>query len=91
MAVLPQAQNQGIVSQLVRRGLEECRSLGHEIVVVVGHPEFYPRFGFMPARQRGLECEYPVPNEAFVVAELRDKALAEVRGVVKYHPEFDKV
>jgi putative acetyltransferase len=91
MAVLPECQNQGIGSQLARRGLEECRSLGHDIVVVVGHSRFYPRFGFMPASERGLECEYPVPDDIFMVAELREGALAQVGGLIKYHAEFDKV
>ena len=88
MAVLPELQNRGIGSQLVRRGLEECGRLGHGIVVVVGHPDFYPRFGFSPARAKGLECEYEVPDEAFMVAELTPGALRGVNGVVRYRPEF---
>ena len=88
MAVLPERQNRGIGSQLVRRGLAECGRLGHGIVVVVGHPEFYPRFGFSPARAKGLECEYEVPDEAFMVAELVPGALRGVNGVVRYRPEF---
>src|SRR5262249_26345636 len=48
MAVLPEFQNQGIGSALVRSDLEACRDQGHRIVVVVGHPQFYPRFGFSP-------------------------------------------
>lgn len=91
MAVLPEFQNRGVGSELVRKGLDECRRLGHRLVVVVGHPEFYPRFGFVPARAEGLECEYPVPDEVFMVAELRGGALGGSRGLVKYHPEFDKV
>lgn len=91
MAVLPEFQNQGIGSELVQRGLDECRGLGYEVVIVVGRPKFYPRFGFMPARQKGLESEFDIPDEVFMVAELRDGALSEVRGIVKYHPEFDRV
>jgi putative acetyltransferase len=91
MAVLPEFQNQSIGSQLVRRGLEECRSLGHEVVVVLGHPGYYPRFGFVPAKRKGLWCEYDVPDEAFMVVELRVGALAGRRGVVKYRPEFSDV
>jgi putative acetyltransferase len=91
MSVLPDFQNRGVGSRLVRRGLEVCRDSGHEVVVVIGHPWFYPRFGFVPARQKGLDCEYPVPDEVFMAAELRVGALAELKGVVKYHPEFDKV
>jgi putative acetyltransferase len=91
MAVLPEFQNQGIGSQLVRTGLEECLQRRHDIVVVLGHPEYYPRFGFIPARRKGLSCEYDVPDEVFMVAELREGALAERTGVVKYGPEFSDV
>jgi putative acetyltransferase len=88
MAVLPECQRQGIGSLLVRAGLEACRSAGHDAVVVLGHPEFYPRFGFVAADTKGLRCEYEVPREAFMVLELRPAALAETRGVVRYRPEF---
>ena len=91
MAVMPEFQNRGVGSELVRRGLEECRRRGHEIVVVLGHPEYYPRFGFVPAKQKGLSCEYPVPDEAFMALELSEGALAGRRGVVKYGPEFGNV
>lgn len=91
MAVLPEYQRDGIGSQLVRRGLEECRLLGHDVVVVLGHPAFYPRFGFMTAREKGLTSEYDVPDEVLMVAELRTGALAGRRGVVKYQAEFGKV
>ncbi|HEX8749112.1 MAG TPA: N-acetyltransferase, partial [Pyrinomonadaceae bacterium] len=67
MAVLPGYQNQGIGSQLVLDGLEQCRRMGCYAVVVLGHPEYYPRFGFVPASRKGLRCEYPVPDEAFMV------------------------
>jgi putative acetyltransferase len=91
MAVLPKFQNQGIGSALVRRGLEECRSIGHEVVVVLGHPEYYPRFGFVPAKQKGLSCEYSVPDEVFMALELREGALSGRKGLVKYGPEFGSV
>ncbi len=88
MAVLPEYQRQGIGSALVRAGLLECLRIGHEVVVVVGHPEYYPRFGFIPASSKGLRCEYEVPDEAFMVAELRPGALVGKQGLVKYHPAF---
>jgi len=88
MSVLPAYQRQGIGGQLVRAGLEECRKIGHEIVVVLGHPTYYPRFGFIPATQKGITCEFEVPEEAFMVLELRDGALAGRGGLVKFQPEF---
>lgn len=91
MAVLPGYQNKGIGSQLARAGLEECRQLGHDVVIVLGHPNFYPRFGFVPARPLGIRWEFDVPEEVFMVAELRPGALAGRGGIVKYQPEFSGV
>lgn len=88
LAVLPEFQRQGIGSQLVQRGLEECRELGEGFAVVLGHPEYYPRFGFVPAATKNLSCEYPVPPEAFLVLEFRTGTLDGCRGLVKYGPEF---
>ena len=90
MAVLPAHQRQGIGGQLVRAGLEECRNSGYEIVVVLGHPTYYPRFGFVPANQKGINCEFEVPEEAFMVLELHEGALAGRGGVVKFRPEFSE-
>lgn len=90
VAVLPEYQNQGVGSQLVREGLEVCRQTEAAAVVVLGHPEFYPRFGFIPASRYGLRCEYPVPDDVFMALELRPGALS-VPGLVKYHTEFAKV
>ena len=88
MAVLPAYQRKGIGGQLARAGLEECRRLGHEIVVLVGHPDYYPRFGFVPARPKDIECEFEVPEEAWMILELREGALAGKRGTVRFQPEF---
>ncbi len=88
MAVRPENQRMGIGSQLVRAGLDQCRKRGYAAVVVVGHPEFYPRFGFVPASTRGLTCEFPVRDEVFMALELKTGALAGVSGLVRYQPEF---
>ncbi len=88
MAVLPSYQRQGIGSQLVRTGLKECHHLGHHIVVVLGHPTFYPRFGFVPAKAKGINCEFDVPEEAWMITELRAGALAGRAGTVKFQSEF---
>lgn len=88
MAVLPEMQNRGIGSLLVRAGLEECRRAGHDGVVVLGHPRYYPRFGFTPASRFGLRSEYDVPDDAFMALELRPGAFRNARGTVKYRPEF---
>ena len=91
MAVRPDRQRRGIGSALVRAGLAALHQAGHDLVVVVGHPAFYPRFGFIPARPRGLLCEYPVPDEVFMVAELTPGALRGRRGLVRYAAEFAAV
>ena len=88
MAVRPVKQRQGIGSALVERGLEECRLMGMEAVVVLGHPGFYPRFGFVPAVRFGLRCEYEVPDDAFMALELRGSALKEMTGTIRYHDAF---
>ena len=90
MAVLPEYQRQGIGSQLVQVGLKECYQLGHEVVVVVGHPDYYPRFGFVPAKTKGIDCEFEVTDEAWMVLELREGALAGRKGTVKFQPEFQE-
>lgn len=91
MAVLPGRQGRGVGSLLVREGLRECARLGREVVFVLGHADFYPRFGFRPAARAGLGCEFPSPEENFMVAELRPGALAGRTGVVRYAPEFGGV
>jgi putative acetyltransferase len=90
MAVLPDRQRQGIGSLLVERGLQLLREPSCPFVVVVGHPAFYPRFGFVPASRYGLRCQWPaVPDEAFLVLVLDRESIRGVRGVVKYADEFD--
>ena len=91
MAVAPEWQRRGVGSLLVREGLDVCRAGGCEVVVVVGHPGYYPRFGFVPANRKELSCEYDVPDDVFMVAELRPGALSGVRGMVKYHEAFGGV
>jgi putative acetyltransferase len=88
MAVLPEMQRRAIGSALVRRGLEEILAEGFDAVVVLGHPHYYPRFGFLPASRFGLRCEYDVPDEVFMALELRNGSLEHAAGMVRYHPAF---
>jgi putative acetyltransferase len=89
MAVVPSRQRQGIGSALVRAGLDACRQLGSDAVVVLGHAEYYPRFGFVPASRFGLRCEYDAPDDVFMALELTAGALAGVSpGTFQYHPVF---
>lgn len=91
MAVLPQAQRKGIGGALVRAGLEAARSMGHGAVIVLGHVEYYPAFGFVPASRWGIRAPFEVPDAAFMALELRPGALADAAGVVVYPPAFATV
>lgn len=91
MAVAPAFQRAGVGSTLVRAGLDACRALGRDVVVVLGHPDYYPRFGFVPAPPRGITCKWPVPDDVFMVVELTPGALAGRRGRVEYDAAFDAV
>ncbi len=91
MAVVPPSQNKGIGTQLVREGLAQCRTRGARFVVVLGHPRFYPRFGFFPASRFRLSCAWPVPEGVFMAMELSPGALADSGGMVSYQPEFNDV
>ena len=91
MSVIPERQNQRIGSLLVEEGLRRCREGGHRFVVVLGHPDYYPRFGFVPAGRFGVKSEYDVADEVFMVMELREGALRGCAGVVKYQSEFNEV
>lgn len=90
LAICPEFQNLGIGSQLVKQGLEECQRLGH-IVIVIGHPTYYTRFGFSSATGKGLSAPFPVPDEAFMILELVPGTLDSISGMVKYPPVFDEV
>ena len=84
-------QRQGIGSQLVRQGIDILRERGCLFVVVVGHPEYYPRFGFEPASKHGLLSQWEgIPDEAFMVLVMDPGAMAGVSGVVMYRGEFNE-
>lgn len=88
MAVKPSHQRQGIGSRLVEASLERLLRAGCPFVVLIGHPNFYPRFGFQPAADLGLVCEWEVPAEVFMVKLLNAGIGTRLAGLVKYRPEF---
>jgi len=88
MAVIPDRQRAGIGSELVRAGLAECARRGVEAVFVVGHPPFYPRFGFTRASIFGIACEFEVDDAAFMAIELVPGALNGITGTVYFHDAF---
>lgn len=91
MAVLPERQRQGIGTLLVRAGIQALRERKCPFIIVVGHPEYYPRFGFSLASQHGLSCQWEgVPDEAFMVLVLEGEAMTGVSGTARYREEFDQ-
>lgn len=92
MAVKPEFQGIGIGSALVKAGLEACRVLGYSHVFVLGHPEFYPKFGFLPSQSTfGMECPYPVQDRYFMAMELKAHSFKGIKGKEKYPPAFETV
>lgn len=90
MAVAPALQRRGIGGALVRRGLDECRAAGAAAVVLVGHADYYPRFGFEPAARHGLRYKSAELDPWFMARALRPGALDGLSGEVHYHPEFER-
>jgi putative acetyltransferase len=91
MAVHPDHQRQGIGTGLVEAGNTRLREAGCPFVVVVGHPAYYPRFGFRPASGHRLTCEWDVPDDAFMVLMLDPPRMQGVSGLVRYRQEFSAV
>jgi putative acetyltransferase len=90
ISVRPEYQRMGIGGKLVRAGIESARDLGHKSVIVIGHPEYYPRFGFKPASGWGIITPFAVPDDAFLALELEVDALKNAKGTVKYPEAFNE-
>lgn len=91
MAVAPERQRQGIGSRLVEAGNQRLRDSGCPFVVVLGHADYYPRFGFTRASKHGITCEWDVPDDVFMVLILDAARSAQASGLAKYRPEFSTV
>jgi predicted N-acetyltransferase YhbS len=88
IAVLPAFQNQGIGAELIIKGLNKARERGFNSVVLVGHPAYYPRFGFEKASKWGITCSFEVPDEVCMAVELRAHSLMGKPGIIQFPKEF---
>lgn len=88
VSVAPDYQRRGIGGQLIRAGIQLARELGFDNINLVGHPDYYPRFGFVRASRYHIRVPFDVPDEAFMVLELTPGALDQVSGELHYAPEF---
>jgi predicted N-acetyltransferase YhbS len=90
MCVKPVFHNKGIGTLLIEEGLKRARELGFDSIIVIGHPSYYPRFGFKLASAFNLKLTFECPDEAFMAQELTPGSLKDTGGVIKLPPEFDK-
>jgi len=91
MAVLPDCQRQGIGTKLVEAGNRNLKAAGCPFIIVVGHADYYPRFGFKPASENGIKCEWDVPDDVFMLLVLDQAKMEGVSGLAKYRHEFSSV
>lgn len=91
MSVLPEFQRQGIGSRLVEAGNQKLKQVGYPFIIVVGHAEYYPRFGFIPASQHNIRCEWDLPDNVFMIYVLDPVKMQTVSGLAKYRHEFSTV
>lgn len=88
MAVVPQFQRKEIGGKLVKEGIKRAKELGFDSIIVLGHQDYYPRFGFQKASKWNIKCPFQVPDEAFMAMELLDNSLESKAGMVKYPDVF---
>lgn len=91
LVVHPDYQCRGVGTALIEEGLKVCRTLGHRIVIVIGHPGYYPRYGFRSARSNGIIAPFAVADDVFMVLALDPDALDGIQGTVRYPEEFDAI
>lgn len=89
ISVLPELQRKGVGSILIKEGLNLAKKLGYKSVIVLGHEEYYPRFGFSPTNKWGIKPPFNIPEKFFLGLELEDNAFADMSGTVVYSREFE--
>ncbi|MCD0480476.1 N-acetyltransferase [Chryseobacterium sp. LC2016-29] len=91
MAVLPEFQKNGIGGQLIKHALDTAKILGYQSVIVLGHEDYYPKFGFEPAEKWNIKAPFDVPSNVFMAIELVKDGLKNISGTVIYPKEFETV
>ena len=91
MAVVPEYQRQGIGTKLIGAGNRKIKDAGYPLIIVEGHAEYYPRFGFRPASEYGIKCEWDVPDEVFMLLVLNEAKMQGASGLAKYRHEFSTI
>lgn len=91
LALCPDEQGRGIGSALCQEGMQRMAQAGYPFVIVLGHPGYYPRFGFTTASAYGISSAFEnVPDEAFMICVLDQQGMQGVKGVAHYRPEFEE-
>jgi len=90
VSVAPDYQKKGIGSLLISNVLREAKELGYHSIIVLGHKEYYPKFGFKSASLWNIRAPFEVPDEVFMAMELTENALQNVQGVVQYSEAFSE-
>jgi putative acetyltransferase len=90
LSVAPDNQRQGIGSKLVEAGSRHFKDAGFSFIIVLGHAEYYPRFGFKPASTYGVKCQWDVPDDVFMMLALDPVRTRAVAGLALYRPEFSE-
>lgn len=90
MSVIPELQGLGIGGQLIKKGINKAKKLGHTSLIVLGHEDFYSRFGFKPAKEYNIIAPFEVPENSFQAMELVKDTLSKANGTVEYPKEFDE-
>ena len=88
MSALPEYQKKGIGSKLINEGLKRAKDLGFRSVIVVGNPEYYPKFGFTKASNWSIKVPFEVPDEVFMALEIVKGELQDKPGIIDYPKEF---
>lgn len=88
MAILPEYQKNGIGKQLILKAIEKAKKTDYPAIILLGHPEYYSRFGFKPSSLWNIKMDIDAPEEAIMILELKEKALQNIQGIVHLNPAF---